>query len=68
MRALWSLPRLRKHDLEKVSYSFDEPEHALGKKDILSAEKDACERLLKYASDEFEKKAVEKELSELRIT
>lgn len=54
---------------KKISYSFTQPEHALSldKKDILISEIEACERLLKYAGDELEKQAIEKELSELRM-
>jgi hypothetical protein len=53
----------------KVSYAFVDQEHALcvDKKDILTAEIEACERLLKYASEESDRKAIERELSELRI-
>jgi hypothetical protein len=53
----------------KVSYSFAEPEHALSldKKEILIAEIEACERSLKYTSDEIEKDTIENELSELRM-
>ena len=36
------------------------------KKEILTAEIEACERSLKYASDEIEKHSIENELSELR--
>jgi hypothetical protein len=55
--------------IKKVSYSFAEPEHALSldKKDILTAELEACERLLKYTSDKIEKNTIENELSELRM-
>ncbi len=53
----------------KIIYSFTTPEHALGmgKKDILMAEIEACEKLLKYVNDKSERKAVEKEISELRM-
>lgn len=56
-------------EIKKVSYSFAEPEHALSldKKDILTAELEACERLLKYTSDKIEKNTIENELSELRM-
>lgn len=54
---------------QRVIYSFTSPEHALGmdKKAIIMAEIEACERLLKYVSDESERKAVEKEIAELRM-
>ena len=36
---------------QRIIYSFTNPEHALavGKKDIILAEVEACERVLKYA-------------------
>ena len=37
------------------------------KKDILSAEIEACERLLKYTVDETDRKAIEIEISELKM-
>lgn len=54
---------------KKVIYLFIDTYHSLclDKKDILSAELEACERLLKYAIDESERTAIEKEISELRI-
>jgi hypothetical protein len=54
---------------KKVTYLFIDTYHSLclDKKDILSAELEACERLLKYAIDESERTAIEKEISELRI-
>ena len=54
---------------QKVIYSFAHPEHALGvgKKEIIMAEIEACERLLRYVDDESERVAVEKEISELRM-
>jgi hypothetical protein len=54
---------------QRIIYSFTSSGHALGmdKKDIIMAEMEACERLLRYASDESERKAVEKEISELRM-
>lgn len=52
----------------KVTYNFADPYHALclDKKDIILAQLQACEILLKYASDNTERKVVEKEISELR--
>ncbi|MEO9294703.1 MAG: hypothetical protein ABI347_03790 [Nitrososphaera sp.] len=54
---------------QRIIYSFSNPEHALGmdKKDIIMAEMEACERLLKYVRDESERKAAEKEIAELRM-
>lgn len=52
----------------KVTYTFVDQTHALShdKKDIIQAEIEACERLLKYA-EESDKKVIEKELGELRM-
>lgn len=59
-----------KDRLQRVTYSFIDQSHALclDKKDIIMAEIEACERLLKYAGDESERKTIERELSELRTT
>jgi hypothetical protein len=53
----------------KVAYSITNPSHALclDRKDIILAEIEACERLLKYA-DESEKKVIEREIADLRMT
>ena len=55
---------------QRVTYSFEDQTHALciDKKDIFIAEIQACERLLRYAVDESERKTIEKELSELRMS
>ncbi|MEW5839871.1 hypothetical protein [Nitrososphaera sp.] len=52
----------------RVTYSFVDPYHeqTLDKKEILLAELEACERLLKYASDPVDRVAAEKEISELK--
>jgi len=54
----------------KVTYTFVDAYHniCIGKKDILSSQLEACERLLKYSRDEADKKAIEKEISELNMT
>lgn len=54
----------------KVTYAFVDQAHALclDKKDIIQAEIEACEKLSKYALEEPDKKAIEKELSELRMS
>ena len=39
----------------------------LDKKDIILAELDACRKLLRYAVDETEKKAIETEILELQL-
>lgn len=53
----------------KVTYAFIEPAHALclGKKDIIQAEIEACEKLAKYNLDEYDRVAIEKELAELQM-
>jgi hypothetical protein len=55
---------------KKVTYSLTDAYHSLclDKKDILSAELEACERLLKYTTDESETKTIEREISELKMT
>lgn len=56
-------------DSKKIAYSFTDQYHSLclDKKDVLVAEMDACERLLKYVQDDSDRKAVEKEISELKM-
>lgn len=56
-------------DSKKIAYTFTDQYHTLclGKKDIILAEIDACERLLKYAQDDSDRMAVEKEIAELRM-
>jgi hypothetical protein len=54
---------------KKVIYSFTDAYHSLclDKKDILSAELEACERLSKNAADESERTAIETEIYELKM-
>jgi hypothetical protein len=53
----------------KVTYFFASPAYTLclDKKEIIMAEIEACERLFKYALEESDRSAVEKEISELRM-
>ena len=53
----------------KVTYSFVESYHVLSKdkKDIILSEMCACERLKKYARDELDARAIEMEISELKL-
>ena len=53
----------------KVTYSFVHFYHGLclDKKDIISAQIEACERLLKYRTDDDDKEAIEKEIVELKM-
>jgi hypothetical protein len=54
---------------KKVTYSFIDAYHSLclDKKDIISAETAACERLLEYTVDETDRKAIEMEIAELKM-
>jgi hypothetical protein len=40
----------------------------LDKKDIISAEIEACNRLLKYPRDESDNEVIEKEIAELKMS
>ena len=53
----------------KISYAFSQGYHdlCLDKKDIISAQLEACERLLKYAGDQNDRAALEHEIKELRM-
>ena len=53
----------------KVTYMFKEESLNLcvDRKDILSAQLLACEKLLKYATDPVDKEAISKEIMELRL-
>ena len=54
----------------KIAYSFVDTYHSLclDKKDIMLDQIQACERLLKYTTDETDKSAVIKEIGELKMT
>jgi hypothetical protein len=54
---------------KRVTYAFVNETHALclDKKDIIHAEIEACQRLSRYAVEQTDKTAIEKELSELRM-
>jgi hypothetical protein len=49
----------------KVTYTFVDAYHNIC---ILPSQLEVCERLLKYSRDEADKKAIEKEISELPPT
>jgi len=53
-----------------IVYSFVDSYYSLcvDRKDIIFGQLDACERLLKYAIDEMDKKAINKEIAELKMT
>ena len=53
----------------RVSYLFLEEPHGLciDKKDLLEAQIQACETLLKYTKDDLERSTVQREIDELRM-
>lgn len=53
----------------KVTYSFLSESHSLclDKKDLIGAQLEACYKLVKYATDEDDRRAVEKEINELKM-
>jgi hypothetical protein len=54
----------------KVTYSIIDSYHSLclDKKDIISAEIEACQRLTKYTVDGKDKLVIETELAELKMS
>lgn len=54
---------------QKVAYAFSAEPHSLclDKKDVLEAQINACEILLKYTKDASERSTVEKEIAELKM-
>lgn len=59
-----------KSNKRKVTYSFLNESHSLclDRKDLMMAQLEACNKLTKYATDEVDRKAVEKEINELKMT
>jgi hypothetical protein len=57
-------------DKRGITYSFIESSHSLciDRRDIILAQIQACERLLKYLKDVTELAAVEKEIATLKLT
>ncbi len=53
----------------KVTYAFVSEYHSLciDKKDVISAQLEACEKLAKYVNDEYDRLAVEREIRELKM-
>ena len=53
----------------KVTYAFLSEYHTLclDKKDVISAQLEACEKLSKYADDLDDRSAVEREIRELKM-
>jgi len=58
-----------KTNKRKVTYGFLSDSHSLclDKKDLISAQLEACEKLSKYANDHYDKLAVDREITELRM-
>lgn len=58
-----------KNAKRKVTYLFIDSYHAIcrDRKDIIFSEIQACERLLKYASDENDITVLQKEIGELKL-
>ena len=58
-----------KTNKRKVTYAFLSENHSLclDKKDVISGQLEACEKLSKYANDENDKLAIEREIRELRM-
>jgi hypothetical protein len=58
-----------KEKKKKVTYSFIDESHGLciDKKDIILAELEACERLLKYTPDKVDEETIRKEIAELKM-
>lgn len=54
---------------KSISYHFIESAHSLclDKREIVLAQIQACERLLKYAKDELDLKTINKEISDLKL-
>ena len=52
-----------------ITYSFIESSHSLciDRREIILAQIQACERLLKYTKDEIDIKVIEKEIIELKF-
>lgn len=59
----------REKNKTKVTYEIIDSYHSLclDKKDIIYAELDACERLLRYVTERVDKATVESEIVELRM-
>ena len=54
---------------KSISYHFLEPSHSLclGKSELLLAQIEACERLLKYTKDEEDISILKEEITKLRL-
>ncbi len=54
---------------KNITYSFIESSHSLciDRREIILAQIQACERLIKYVKDKIELSAIEREISELKL-
>ncbi len=54
---------------KNITYSFIESSHSLciDRREIILAQIQACERLLKYVQDEIDLRTINKEISELKL-
>jgi hypothetical protein len=54
----------------KVTYFFIDSSHTLclDKKDLIYVEIEACNRLSRYTRDEMDKKVIEREIAELKMS
>ena len=59
-----------KEKIMKVTYFFIDSCHSLclDKKDLIYAEIEACNKLSRFTRDEIDKKVIEKEIAELKLT
>ena len=59
-----------KSNRRKVTYLISSDSHSLclDRKDLMTAQLEACNKLVNYATDEDDKVAVEKEINELKLT
>jgi len=58
-----------KSDKRKVTYSILNESHSLciDRKDLMTAQLEACGKLINYATDDDDRRAVEKEINELKM-
>jgi hypothetical protein len=54
---------------KNITYSFIESNHSLciNRREIILAQIQACERLLKYVKEDIDLRIIEKEISELKL-
>jgi hypothetical protein len=55
---------------KNITYSFIESSHSLciDRREIILAQIQACERLLKYVKEDMDVRLIKKEISELKLT